>query len=326
MRRRAILIFGLVAVGAIVMSGSAARLPVPQIGPPAPPITVGSVPFPLQPNSVRFAIIGDFGTGEKPQMELAQQMVKSRAEFPFEFAITVGDNMYTGSQPSDFELDFAVPYKALLEAGVSFYATLGNHDKTNERFYKPFNLDGANYYTFRKHNARFFALDSNYMDRTQVAWVETQLKGADATDWKICYFHHPLYSDARYHGSDIDLRRVLEPLFVRYGVNVVYSGHDHVYERVRPQQGIYYFIEGSSGSLRDGDLNKSANIAKGFDTDRTFTLVEITGDSLHFKAISRLGAVVDAGVIHRTILPPAGGGLRDHPPGPGAAPSPAVRH
>jgi predicted phosphodiesterase len=263
--------------------------------------------FPLQANSVRFAVIGDMGTGKQPQLDVAQQMVKSRAVFPFEFAITLGDNIYTGSQPSDFEKDFAVPYKPLLDAGVLFYATLGNHDKTNERFYKPFNMNGANYYTYKKGNVRFFALDSNYMDPNQTAWLETKLREAGNGDWKICYFHHPLYSAAKFHGSDTALRKVLEPLFVKYGVDVVFSGHDHVYERIVPQQGIYYFIEGASGSLRSGNLAPSAITAKGFDADRSFMMIEIAGDDLYFQTISRTGVAVDSGLIHRTIRPAPGG-------------------
>jgi hypothetical protein len=267
--------------------------------------------FPLQSNSVRLAVIGDFGTGEQPQVDVARQMVRSRAAFPFEFVITVGDNIYTGSQPSDFEQDFAVPYKLLLDAGVPFYATLGNHDKTNERFYKPFGMNGANYYAFTKGHVRFFAMDSNYMDQKQTAWIETQLREAGNGDWKICFFHHPLYSSARYHGSDADLRRVLEPLFVKYGVDVVLSGHDHVYERLRPQQGIYYFVEGASGSLRVGNLAPSTITAKGFDTDRSFMMIEIAGDDLYFQALSRTGVAVDSGVIHRTIRPTPRGAARE---------------
>src|SRR5512139_3658175 len=139
--------------------------------------------FPLQANSVRFAAIGDMGTGKQPQIDVAQQMLKSRAIFPFEFVITLGDNLYTGSRPSDFDKDFAVPYKALLDAGVQFYATLGNHDTTNERFYKPFNMNGATYYAYKKGNVHFFALDTNYMDRKQMAWLEAQLRGAGNGDW-----------------------------------------------------------------------------------------------------------------------------------------------
>ena len=269
--------------------------------------------FPLQANSVRLAVIGDFGNGEQFQIDVAQQMVKSRAVFPFEFVITVGDNLLTGSQPSDFDKDFAVPYKALLDAGVPFYAVLGNHDKTNERFYKPFNMNGANYYTFKKGNVRFFALDSNYLDPKQTAWIGTQLREAGNGDWKICFFHHPLYSSGRTHGPSIDLRKVLEPLFVKYGVDAVFSGHEHVYERIRPQQGIYYFTEGASGELRAGNLAPSAITAKGFDTDRTFMMIEIAGDDMYFQTTSRLGVAVDSGVIHRTIRPAPGGAAPDWP-------------
>ena len=294
MRRRGILALLLSAVVTLFLSAS---------GPP-------DFAFPLAANSVRLAVIGDMGTGEQPQIDVARQMVKARAAFPFEFVITLGDNIYTGSLPSDFEKAFAVPYKPLLDAGVPFYATLGNHDKTNERFYKPFNMNGATYYAYKKGNVRFFALDSNYMDPKQTAWIEIQLREAGNGGWKICYFHHPLYSSARFHGPDSDLRKVLEPLFVKYGVDVVLSGHDHVYERIRPQQGIYYFIEGASGSLRAGNLSPSAITAKGFDTDRTFMMIEIAGDDLYFQTVSRTGVAVDSGVIRRTIRPAPGSAAR----------------
>ena len=291
MRRRGVLSLVLLAVVTLVLSARGAA----------------DFAFPLQANSVRLAVIGDFGNGEQFQIDVAQQMVKSRAAFPFEFVITVGDNLLTGSQPSDFEKDFAVPYKLLLDAGVQFYATLGNHDVTNERFYKPFNMNGANYYTYKKRNVRFFALDSNYMDPKQTAWIETQLREAGNGDWKICYFHHPLYSSGKTHGSATDLRKVLEPLFVKNGVDVVFTGHEHVYERVRPQQGIYYFTEGASGELRASNLAPSAITAKGFDTDRSFMMIEIAGDDMYFQTTSRTGVAVDSGVIHRTIRPASGG-------------------
>jgi len=250
---------------------------------------------------VRFAAIGDMGTGESPQYEVAQQMLKAHEAFPFEFVIMLGDNIYGGSTPSDFDKKFAVPYKPLLDAGVKFYASLGNHDNTNERFYQPFNMNGESYYTYKKGNARFFVLNSNYMDPKQLAWLEGQLKDAGNGGWKICYFHHPLYSSGQFHGPSLDLRKLLEPLFVKYGVDVVFSGHDHVYERIRTQQGIYYFMEGASGELRPGNLAHTAITEKGFDTDRSFVLSEIAGDDMYFETISRTGETVDSGVIHRTI-------------------------
>ena len=141
------------------------------------------------------------------------------------------------------------------------------------------------------------------MDPKQLAWLETQLRDAGNGDWKVCYFHHALYSSGTFHGSATDLRKVLEPLFVKYGVDVVLAGHDHVYERARPQQGIYYFTEGASGQLRAGNLAPSPITAKGFDTDRSFMMMEFAGDDLYFQTVSRLGVAVDSGVIHRTIRP-----------------------
>jgi predicted phosphodiesterase len=258
--------------------------------------------FPLKNNSVRFAAIGDMGTGEPPQYEVAQQMVKARQVFPFDFVIMLGDNIYAGSKPADFEKKFEVPYKPLVDAGVKFYASLGNHDNTNERFYKPFNMNGESYYTFKKGNVRFFVLNSNYMDPKQLAWLESQLQNS-GSDWKICYFHHPLYSSGRFHGPAADLRQSLEPLFIRYGVDMVFAGHEHVYERVHPQHGIYYFTEGASGELRPGNLAQSAITDKGFDTDRSFMLIEIVGDEFNFQTISRTGATVDSGVIQRNTQP-----------------------
>jgi 3',5'-cyclic AMP phosphodiesterase CpdA len=74
--------------------------------------------------------------------------------------------------------------------------------------------------------------------------------------WKIPFFHHPIYSSGRKHGSDLRLRRELEPLFTRYGVRVALSGHDHIYERIKPQEGVIYFVSGSGGQLRKGDIKR----------------------------------------------------------------------
>jgi 3',5'-cyclic AMP phosphodiesterase CpdA len=226
-------------------------------------------------------------------------MVAARARFPFEFVIMLGDNMYGRQQPEDFVQKFERPYAALLEAGVRFYATLGNHDDPANITYKGFNMGGRRYYTFARKNVRFFVLDSNLMDKPQLAWIDDTL-GASTDQWKICYFHHPLYSNARRHGSDVELRVVLEPLLVKFGVDAVFSGHEHTYERLRPQKGITYFVEGSGGQLRRGDLGPSDMTATGFDQDQTFMLVEVAGNVLTFQTISRTGRVVDSGLRRRS--------------------------
>jgi 3',5'-cyclic AMP phosphodiesterase CpdA len=254
--------------------------------------------FPLNPGSVRFAAIGDMGTGDLPQYEVAGKMIAARETFHFDFVIMLGDNIYGGSNTSDYQKKFELPYKGLLDAGVQFYGSLGNHDSPTEKYYKPFNMNGQQYYTYRKGNVQFFVLDSNYMKPEQLSWLEKELQHSEA-DWKICYFHHPLYSSGSFHGASTELRLSLEPLFVKYGVQAVFAGHDHVYERTKPQKGITYFTEGAAGELRKGDLKKTGLTAAGYDQDRSFVLIDIFGDELNFKTISRTGTTVDSGLIKR---------------------------
>jgi hypothetical protein len=255
--------------------------------------------LPLRPGSVRFAAIGDMGTGLKPQHDTAATMEVFRKAVRFDFVIMLGDNIYGGNRVSDYREKFELPYKSLLDAGVKFYASLGNHDSPNQRLYKPFNMSGRQYYTYTKGNAQFFALDSNYMSPQQLSWLETELQHSKA-EWRVCYFHHPLYSSGAFHGSAVELRLVLEPLFITYGVQVVFAGHEHMYERVKPQHGVSYFTEGATGQLRKGNMRKGTGLtAVGYDQDLSFLLVEIAGDTLSFQAVSRAGVTIDSGVILR---------------------------
>jgi 3',5'-cyclic AMP phosphodiesterase CpdA len=246
--------------------------------------------------SVKFAVIGDSGTGDRPQFEVAEQMLRFHAKFRFDRVIMLGDNIYGGQTARDLDQKFARPYKGLLDAGVAFYAALGNHDSQENRQYPLFHMGGERYYTYSTKNVRFFVLDTDELDPKQLGWFEAALK-ASREDWKLCYFHHPLYSDGGTHGSDVSLRVVLEPLFVTYGVNVVFSGHDHLYERLTPQKGVTYFVSGAGGQLRKGDLRRSAMTAAGFDQDCSFMLVEVLDRVLSYQAVSRTGQVVDFGTL-----------------------------
>jgi 3',5'-cyclic AMP phosphodiesterase CpdA len=268
------------------------------ISPPSAPL---ALTLPNHPDSLKFGVIGDFGDGSRRQYELGAQMKRVHEIFPYEFVITVGDNLYGSERPQDFRNKFERPYEGLLDAGVKFRASLGNHDGREQRHYDLFNMEGKLYYTFKpdRENVRFFAFETTYLDGEQLAWIEKELAGA-REEWKIPYFHHPLYSSGGRHGSSSRIREALEPLFVEHNVDVVMTGHDHVYERIKPQQGIVYFVVGAGGRLRRGDLRGGSPLTeKGFDSDLAFLVAEIKGDEMHFNAVSRTGAVVDAGVITR---------------------------
>lgn len=255
------------------------------------------ITLPRKEGSVKFVIIGDTGTGSKQQNELADILLKSRASFPFDFVLLLGDNLYGGEDAKDYKTKFEDVYRPLLDQKVKFYATLGNHDEPAQRFYQHFNMEGKEYYRFTKGNVAFYALNSNYMDQKQIKWMEDEFK-KDTSEWKITFHHHPPYSSGGKHGSDDSLRKVVEPIFLRYGVNMVLAGHDHFYERIKPQKGIYYFVSGAGGKLRPGDVKDNSPLTAVFyDRDMSFMLAEIADDQFHFQVISRTGATVDSGVL-----------------------------
>jgi predicted MPP superfamily phosphohydrolase len=292
----AALLFALVLVGTGAPTAPRAASQAAQQG--ALPLTM-----PNKEDSLKFAVLGDFGTGSKQQYQLAAQMKRVHDQFPFDLVALVGDNLYGSERPQDFKKKFEDPYKPLLDAGVKFYASLGNHDDPQEqRNYKLFNMDGKQYYTFKpstKQSVRFFVLESSYLKPEQIAWFEKELQGSDS-DWKIPYFHHPPYSSGERHGSDTQMREALEPLFLKYNVSVVLTGHDHFYERVKPQKGIVYFVVGSGGQLRKGNIDRRTGLtAAGNDQDQSFMIAEINGDQMWFNAISRMGQVFDSGVLTR---------------------------
>ena len=302
--RRAAVIPALLALG---LAGCSKILGDPagglgELGDVAAPPT-GEVKLPLKQGSLRFAVIGDTGTALRAQYDAGRQMAAWQERVGFEFVLLTGDNIYGADTAAEMKRKFEDPYKGLLDKKVKFYASLGNHDNPNQRFYKLYNMNGERYYTFRpKMGVRIFALDSNYIDPKQIEWLEKEL-AASGSEWKIVYFHHPLYSSGRNHGPALSTREVLEPIFVRHGVSVVLTGHEHFYERIKPQKGILHFISGGGGKLRPKDIMKNPQTAAGFDTDLHFLVMEIDGDDLYFQAVSRTGKTVDSGSFRRVGAP-----------------------
>jgi predicted phosphodiesterase len=253
---------------------------------------------------IRFPLIGDWGTGDSDQIEIAKQMFASHRQSPFDFAISAGDNIYPNGSGRYFVKHFERPFAQLLAERINFYAVLGNHDvregRQDQRQYPLFNMGGRNYFTLKQGDGllEMFMLDSTDCDATQLGWLEQELKSSTA-HWKLAVFHHPIYSSGEKHGSDVELRGKLEPLFMRYGVDVVFSGHDHIYERTKPQQGIHYFVTGAGGKTRHGINLNSPFHAKGYDQGNHFMLIEADHSQIGFQVISGAGMLIDQGAINR---------------------------
>ena len=254
-------------------------------------------------SKTRFAVLGDFGTGESDEFAVAAQMLETHRRSELDLVLAVGDNIYPNGSARYFVRNFEQPFEGLLKEHVKFYAVLGNHDveagRKDQLNYPLFNMNGSNYYTISRGNGLvdFFMLDSTAFDAGQATWLENSLRMSRAT-WKVACMHHPLYSSGKKHGSETRLRAALEPLFKRYHVQVVFAGHDHVYERTKPQRSIQYFITGAGGKMRRGDIDmKSPLRAVSYDQDNSFMLIEVDESKINFKSISEKGDVVDSGII-----------------------------
>jgi 2',3'-cyclic-nucleotide 2'-phosphodiesterase (5'-nucleotidase family) len=242
-----------------------------------------------------FAVIGDSGTGDDAQIEIASLMFRYFTEARrFSFVLMLGDNLYG----DDYTGEFAIPYKALLDANVPFYAALGNHDRDNEQHYKPFHMGDTDRYQFDAGNVRFVALNSNRPgDSAQMEWLDNAWRDA-GSKWRIAFFHHPLYSSGEHAQESRDvIRPAVEPALIRNHVDVVFAGHEHLYERVAPQHGVRHFVSGGGGrklyNLHLSDFDEFGI------SEHHFMVVEIDGDTLFYEAISHTGNVLDCGSFWR---------------------------
>jgi calcineurin-like phosphoesterase family protein len=263
---------------------------------PQPPGGVSPLAMPQMRGETVFVAMGDMGSGDRSQEAVAQAMVTYfTTARRFGFVVMLGDNLYD----DDYTNEFLIPYKPLLDRGVKFYATLGNHDRDLEIHFKPFNMGDKDRYSFDEGNARFAALNSNHPgDPEQLKWLGTVYN--DAGDkWRIAFFHHPLYSSGQHsaEGRDV-IRPALEQPLVDAKVNVVLSGHEHLYERIKPQKGLQHFVSGGGGRYLY-DFHPSAFDDVGL-SEHHFMVFDIIGDRLLFEAITHQQKVIDCGILYRT--------------------------
>ena len=283
-RRQAIVSLAAITAGALVRPASVLGVTTPS-------------------SKTRFAVVGDFGTGGSDEVAIAAGMLDVHRKSALDLVVAVGDNIYPNGSGRHFNKHFEEPFSGLLKERVKFYAVLGNHDveegRKDQVNYPLFNMGGSNYYSISRNNGLvdFFMLDSTDLSTTQLSWLENSLRESKAI-WKLAALHHPIYSSGKKHGSDIKVRKQLEPLFTHYRVQAVFSGHDHVYERTNPQQGIQYFITGAGGKCRRGDIDlKSELRASSYDLDNSFMLIEADETEMSFKSINQAGETVDSGII-----------------------------
>ncbi|HEY9893223.1 MAG TPA: metallophosphoesterase, partial [Candidatus Sericytochromatia bacterium] len=198
---------------------------------------------------LRFVSVADTGTGTREQYAVAEAMTQYHQQNPYDLVVLAGDNIYNNGEMAKISAVFEQPYQPLLKQGVKFQACLGNHDIRTDNGdpqvkYAGFNMSGR-YYTFRRGEVQFFALDTNNNAdwKVQLPWLEQELSRSNAP-WKIVFGHHQIYSSGAY-GMNKPFIEMLSPIFQKHGVQLYINGHDHHYERSQSLKGTTYVICGA---------------------------------------------------------------------------------
>ena len=252
---------------------------------------------------MRFAVIGDYGKGSQAEADVAA-LVKS---WNPEFIITTGDNNYPDGEADtidehigQFFHEYIASYKGSYGAGAQenrFFPSLGNHDwhaPGAQPYLDYFTLPGnERYYDFTWGPVHFFALDSDsdepdgrHEKSVQADWLQSNLV-ASGSPWKVVYFHHSPYSSGK-HGP----KETMQWPFAEWGADVVFSGHDHTYERIA-RDGILYFVNGLGGASRYDfeDIVEGSQVR--YNEDFGAMLVEVSEEVMKFQFINRQGTVID---------------------------------
>jgi hypothetical protein len=288
---------------AIRSAGGRARFAAGEVAGRSPRLVLDLADPPTGPTSVRFAVIGDYGTGRKKAGEVAELVRGWRPDF----IITTGDNNYEDGAAStidrnvgQFYHDYIAPYQGGYGAGADtnrFFPSLGNHDWHSAGaapYLDYFTLpDNARYYEFTSGPVHLFAIDSDPNepdgvtgDSTQGRWLEDALAASDSC-WDIVYMHHAPYASGRYGPHEW-----VQWPYEAWGADAVLAGHDHNYERL-VIDGLPYFVNGLGGKSRYPFRLIQPGSEVRYNRSFGAMLVEATTETISFQFITTKGQVVD---------------------------------
>lgn len=249
----------------------------------------------------RFVALGDWGAGTPFQKDVAAQLNLQYDKEPFDSVILLGDNIYPdGNIRKHGQAYFTDMYSHLIKEGVNFIVAIGNHDvvmghQADQLSF--FKLPGY-YYAIKKPGVEFFVLNTNSFAKEDVQqkWLDNALKSSKS-HWKIVIGHHPIYSSGE-HGMNKGLKATLEPLLLKYKVDLYLAGHDHDYERFKPIQGVQHIVSGGGGAyLRNFETLLPGSLVHL--KAHHFLSFDLKGNDLKMLVIDKTGKTIDQAEWHK---------------------------
>ncbi len=297
---------GAIAIGLVIATAAwtlgGARFVTHRVGGPDHLWAAEHPPGEEQP-LVRLAVAGDVGSGDLAAYRTASSIAYQARTQPFDALLLLGDNVYPDGDPRRVEQTIFGPFASVLDEGTRLLPVLGNHDVDSgfgSAQARALGMPGP-WYAIRIDELLIVALDSNRpTDPDQQAWLASTLAHSDAR-WIVVMLHHPPYS-AGWHGSDEAARDAFAPLFERYGVQLVLSGHDHDYQRSEPIEGVTYVVSGAAAKTRP---TSRADFTESAWSVLHWLEIEVWADRLELRAVSQDGLVFDRATIEGARTPHA---------------------
>jgi hypothetical protein len=239
---------------------------------------------------LRIAAVGDVGEGEEEEWQTAWSIDFLTDDHPYDVLLLLGDNVYPNGDPARLDQTVFRPFEIVLNDGTQLDAIVGNHDETYaDQQMQTMGMDGRWWAQHLPGDVLLIGLDGNSpTDPNQLAFLEQTLATASER-WRIVAVHEPPFS-AGYQGSDLAVRSAFVPMFERYGVQLVLSGHEHDYQRSYPINGVTYIISGAGGRTRG--TGEDTFTAASWSVLH-FTDVNVYRDHLLVRAIDQDGQAFD---------------------------------
>jgi predicted phosphodiesterase len=265
-----------------------------RIGEPRQTWDVVALPTESQP-WLRVALVGDVGDGGGRELETAAAIAAQSQLDRYDVLMLLGDNVYPAGDPERIQATVFEPFGPLLDSGTDLFAVLGNHDVMDDTGDAQLEALGMpdRWYAVERGDLLGIALDTTRpTDPDQLEWLEETLATSDAT-WKLVGLHHPPYSSGL-HGSNQEVRDAFVPIFERYGVQVVFAGHEHDYQRSNPINGVTYIVSGGGSRTRRTGVEDFTAVAW---STHHFVDLNVFDDHLLVRAIDQDGDQFDEVVI-----------------------------